>query len=92
MYNHHMAHGLAHTLDSLNGAVWFTTLHLKSGYMQVEMDEASKPLMTFTVGPLEFYKCNCMPLVNTPDTFQRLMRHVWVTFSSSVVSSISMTL
>ena len=35
------------TLDSLNGAVWFTALHCKSGYWQVEMDEASKPLMAF---------------------------------------------
>ena len=44
------------TLDSLNGAVWLRALDLKSSYWQVEMDEASKPLMAFTVGPLGFYK------------------------------------
>ena len=42
-------------MDSLNGAVWFIVLDLMSGYWQVEMDEASKPLMAFTVGPLGFY-------------------------------------
>ena len=39
------------------------------------MDEAIKPLMAFTVGPLGFYKCDHMPfrLVNALATFQRLM-------------------
>ena len=66
---------IENTLDSLNGAVWFTALDLKSGYWQVEMDGASKPLMAFTVGPLGFYECDCMPfgLFNAPAMFQRLM-------------------
>ena len=46
------------SLDCLNGAVLFTSLDLKSGYWQVEMDEGSKQYTTFTVGPLEFYQCN----------------------------------
>ena len=60
------------TLDSLNGALSFTALDLQSGYWQVKMDEASKPLMAFTVGLLGFYKCDSMPfrLVNAPATFQ----------------------
>ena len=33
------------TLDRLNGAVCLTALDIKSGNWQVEMDEASKPLM-----------------------------------------------
>ena len=39
------------------------------------MNEASKPLMTLTVGLLRFYECDHMPfsLVNAPATFQRLM-------------------
>ena len=62
-------------LDSLNGACIFTSLNLKSGYWQVELDEQSIPLTTFTVEPLGFYKCIQMPfgLTNAPATFQRFM-------------------
>ena len=72
------AYSLPHiedTLDSLNGACIFTSLDLKSGYWQVELDEDSIPLTAFTVGPLGFYKCVRMPfgLTNAPATFQRLM-------------------
>ena len=63
------------TLDCLHGAVWFSTLDLKSGYWQVELEEEAKPLTAFTVGPLGFWECECMPfgLTNAPATFQRLM-------------------
>ena len=39
------------------------------------MDEKSIPYMAFTVGPLGFYECICMPfrLTNTPSSFQQLM-------------------
>ena len=39
------------TLDCLNGVQWFTSLDLKLGYWQVELDEESKALTAFTVGP-----------------------------------------
>ena len=63
------------TLDCLGGACIFTSLDLKSGYWQVEMDEVSKELTTFMVGPLGFYKCDRMPfrLTNASATFQHLM-------------------
>ena len=48
------------TQNSVNGAVWFTALDLKSGHWQVEMYGGSKPLMAFTVGLLGFYKCDHM--------------------------------
>ena len=65
------------SLDSLNGAVIFTSLDLKSGYWQVELDEESILYTAFTVGPLGFYKCLHMlfGLTNAPATFQCLMEN-----------------
>ena len=65
------------TLDCLGGAIIFTSLDLKSGYWQVKMEEESKPLTAFTVGPLQFYECEHMPfsLTNAPATFQCLMEN-----------------
>ena len=63
------------TLDCLHGSKWFSTLDLKSGYWQVELEEEAKPLTAFTMGPLGFWECERMPfgLTNAPATFQRLM-------------------
>ena len=63
------------TLDCLHGAVWFSTLDLKSEYWQVKLEEEAKSLTAFTMGPLAFWECECMPfgLTNAPATFQRLM-------------------
>ena len=52
---------IVETLDCLNGAEWFSSLDLKSGYWQVEMEEDSKAFTAFTVGPLGFYECEQMP-------------------------------
>ena len=56
------------TLDTLQGSQWFSSLDLKLEYWQLEMDEESKPLTTFTVGPLGFYECKRIPfrLTSTP--------------------------
>ena len=45
------------SLDCLDGATIFTSLDLQSGYWQVELTEASQPLIALTVGPLGFYEC-----------------------------------
>ena len=64
------------TFDCLNGAKWFSSLDLKYGYWQVEVEEDSKAFTAFTVGPLSFYECEQMPfgLTNVPATFQWLMQ------------------
>ena len=60
----------------MNGAEWFSSLDLKSGYWQVEMEGDSKALTAFTLGPLGFYECEQKPcrLTNTPATFEQLMQ------------------
>ena len=45
------------SLDCLNGVCIFSSLDLKSGYWQVELDDDSIPLTAFMVGPLGFYEC-----------------------------------
>ena len=42
------------SLNCLDGTAIFTSLDLQSGYLQVEMTEANKPLTAFIVGPLGF--------------------------------------
>ena len=60
------------TLDCLNGTVRFTSLDLKLGYWQVEIEAECKAWTAFTIGPLGFYKCDRMPfgLTNAPAMFQ----------------------
>ena len=72
------------TLGCLNGAKIFTSLDLKSGYWQVEMEEESKPLTAFTVGPLGFLSVKGLPfgLTNAPATFQSLMESCLGDFTS----------
>ena len=61
-------------LDSLAGAVWFSTFDLRSGFHQVRMDPKDVNKTTFVChrGTFRFPK---MPfgLCNAPATFQRLM-------------------
>ena len=49
------------TLDKLKGSCVFSSLDLKSGYWQVEIDEESKQYTAFTLGPLGFFECYRMP-------------------------------
>lgn len=65
---------LEDAFSALAGSKWFSVLDLKSGYYQVEMEEADKHKTAF-VCPLGFWEFNRMPqgITNAPSTFQRLM-------------------
>lgn len=65
---------LEEAFSALTGSKWFSVLDLKSGYYQIEVDEADKHKTAF-VCPMGFFEFNRMPqgITNAPSTFQRLM-------------------
>ncbi|CAJ1057667.1 unnamed protein product [Xyrichtys novacula] len=65
---------LEEAFSTLTGSKWFSVLDLKSGYYQIEVEEADKPKTAF-VCPMGFWEFNRMPqgVTNAPSTFQRLM-------------------
>ncbi|BHF59998.1 hypothetical protein SprV_0100295900 [Sparganum proliferum] len=65
------------TLDALAGAQWFSTLDLKSGYWQVEVEPKDRPKTAFIL-PQGLFEFETMPfgLCNVAATFQRLVRSV----------------
>jgi hypothetical protein len=65
-------------MEALQGATWFSTLDLKSGYWQVQLSAEAMEKTAFSVTGLEHWQFKVMPfgLCNAPATFERLMEHV----------------
>ena len=64
--------------DRLAGSKWFSTLDLKAGYWQLDMDPQDIPYTGFMAGCLGFYEWCHLPmgLTNSGATFQRMIEAV----------------
>ena len=69
--------GAQETLESMAGAVHFSTMDFKSRFWKVRMVPESQQYTTFTMKNLGFYEFPHMPfgLCNAPATFQHLMQN-----------------
>ena len=65
------------TMESMVRARFFSTMDLKSGFLQVKMAEKSQQYTTFTIGSMGIFEFLQMPygLCNAPATFQQLMQN-----------------
>ena len=73
-------------INSIQGCRYFSQLDYESGFLQIRLDEDSKPLTAFSC-PCEFYEWNVMSfgLKNAPWIFQRMMDRIFSKYSFILV-------
>ena len=66
-------------LDTLRSDEFISKIDLKSAYLQIPLEENSKPITAFTVPGKGMYQFKRLPfdLTNAPTTFQRLIPEVF---------------
>ena len=66
------------TLETLSNSSWFSTLDMRKGYWQVEVDENDRPKTAFATGNGGLFQWVVLPfgLCNAPSTFERLLEKV----------------
>ncbi|UYV70960.1 hypothetical protein LAZ67_8001258 [Cordylochernes scorpioides] len=64
-------------LDTLSGSRYFSTMDMRSGYWQIEVDDKDREKTAF-ITPDGLYKFNVMPfgLCNVPATFERMIDNI----------------
>ncbi|UYV83057.1 K02A2.6-like [Cordylochernes scorpioides] len=64
-------------LDTLSGSRYFSTMDMRSGYWQIEVDDKDREKTAF-ITPDGLYEFNVMPfgLCNAPATFERMIDNV----------------
>ena len=69
---------ISDSLDSLDGAKWFCTLDMASGYWQVPVAESSRPITAFVSETSGHFQWRVLPfgLCNAPSCFEALMEKV----------------
>lgn len=67
------------TLDALSGNKWFSTLDMRSGYWQCDLEESDREKTAFAIpgSGLWQFKVLCFGLSGAPATFERLVERIF---------------
>ena len=73
--NAYPAPSISNILNQLKDSYYISTIDLKSGFWQILLDDASKPITAFSVPGKGLYQFRKMPfgITNAPGSFQQLM-------------------
>ena len=66
------------TFDALSGSQWYSTVDMRQGFWQVGVKPSDRPKTVFSIPGSGLWQFVAMPfgLVNSPQTFERLVERV----------------